>query len=145
MHKNIFLQKSKEKYNPDVLKKKESEDKNRTQQIFKKTNVTYNSITNQTVNNIKSQKDLELPKDTYLSNVEQIILQKKKERDDFDNNNKPIKQKILTNEVPQISETFNELKDEQIDFIDKQKKLSENNKNKFDDIMTNLKNLGIIN
>ena len=144
MKKNIFLQKSKEKFNPDVLKKKEIEDKTRTHQIFKKSNITYNSITNQVIDNIKNQKDLELPKDNPIINIEQIILQKKKEREEFDNNNKPIKQKILQDNISYESENFNELKDDQTTFINKQKKISENNKNKFDDIMNNLKKLGII-
>ena len=78
--KNVFFQKSKEKYNPDVLKKKELEDKNRNSTIFKKSNITYNSITNQNPENIKSQHDLELKKDTCKLNLEQIILQKKKRK-----------------------------------------------------------------
>ena len=145
MNKNIFLQKSKEKYNPDVLKKNIYEDINRKQTIFKKTNIVYNSITNNNIEDVKTQKDLELPKDNPLTNIESIFLQKKQEREEYDNNNKPIKQKILVNENVQLAETFNELKDEQTNFSDKQKKIIETNKNKFDDIMKNLKNMGILN
>ncbi len=145
MNKNIFLQKSKEKYNPDVLKKNMYEDMNRKQTIFKKTNIVYNSITNNNIEDVKTQKDLELPKDNPLTNIESIFLQKKQEREEYDNNNKPIKQKILVNENIQLAETFNELKDEQTNFSDKQKKIIETNKNKFDDIMKNLKNMGILN
>ena len=76
IQKNVFIQKSKDKFNPDVIKKVESEDKNRKVSVFKKTNQTYNSITNQNPDNIKTQKDLELEKDNPLNNIEQIILQK---------------------------------------------------------------------
>lgn len=154
--KNVFFQKSKEKYNPDVLKKKELEDKNRNSTIFKKSNITYNSITNQNPENIKSQHDLELKKDTCKLNLEQIILQKKKERDEQDLINKPIKQKVLNNSIignttnnidnnTNNIQNFNELKNEQTDYIIQQQKLIETNKNKYENIMKNLKELGILN
>jgi hypothetical protein len=161
--KNVFFQKSKEKYNPDVLKKKELEDKNRNSTIFKKSNITYNSITNQNPENIKSQHDLELKKDTCKLNLEQIILQKKKERDEQDLVNKPIKQKVLANGIIDNStnnidngtnnidngtnniQNFNELKNEQTDYIIQQQKIIETNKNKYENIMKNLKELGILN
>ena len=88
--KNVFIQKSNKKFNPDVLKKVEFEDKNRTQSVYKKSNQTYNSITNQNPENIKTQKDLELEKDNPLDNIEQIILQKKKEREEQDDKLKPV-------------------------------------------------------
>jgi hypothetical protein len=148
MHKNIFIQKSKDKFNPDVNKKAENEDKNRkTKQIFKKSNQTYNSITNQVPTKIETQKDLELLKDNPLDNIEQIILQKKKEREDQDITLKPVKQKILLNETSEsgdIIKDFNEMKDENTQCIKQQKKIIENNKNKYEDIIKNLKNLGIV-
>jgi hypothetical protein len=148
IQKNVFIQKSKDKFNPDVIKKLESEDKNRQISVFKKTNQTYNSITNQNPENIKSQKDLELDKDNPLNNIEQIILQKKKEREEQDEKLKPIKQKVLINESIESSEiiqNFTELKNENSDFFTQQKKIIETNKNKYEDIMKNLKKLGIVN
>ena len=68
IQKNVFIQKSKDKFNPDVIKKVESEDKNRKVSVFKKTNQTYNSITNQNPDSIKTQKDLELEKAGWTYN-----------------------------------------------------------------------------
>ena len=97
--KNIFLQNSKDKFNPDVLKKKDEIDKNRKINVFRKSTTTYNSITNHIPENIKSQKDLELQKDNALTNIESIIIQKKKEREDQELLLKPQKQKLLMDET----------------------------------------------
>jgi hypothetical protein len=145
--KNVFLQKSKDKFNPDVLKKKDDVDKNRKINVFKKSSTTYNSITNHTPENIKSQKDLELQKDSVIQNLESIIMQKKKEREDQDILLKPQKQKLVLNDIinDNINQDFNELKTEQTQYLNTQKRIIETNKNKYDDIMNNLKNLGILN
>ena len=146
--KNIFIKKSNKKFNPDVLKKVEFEDKNRTQSVYKKSNQTYNSITNQNPENIKTQKDLELEKDNPLDNIEQIILQKKKEREEQDDKLKPVKQKVLLNESNESSvmiQNFNELKNENTEFFNQQQKIIDINKNKYESIMKNLKHLGIVN
>ena len=145
--KNLFLQKSKDKFNPDVLKKKEDFDKNRKINIFKKSTVTYNSITNQVPDNIKNQKDLELNKDLVITDLDNIIMQKKKEREEQDILLKPQKQKLVTNDniIDDKNQDFNELKTEQTQYLDTQKKIIETNKNKYEDIMNNLKNLGILN
>jgi hypothetical protein len=146
--KNVFIQKSNKKFNPDVLKKVEFEDKNRTQSVYKKSNQTYNSITNQNPENIKTQKDLELEKDNPLDNIEQIILQKKKEREEQDDKLKPVKQKVLLNESNESSvmiQNFNELKNENTEFFNQQQKIIDINKNKYESIMKNLKHLGIVN
>lgn len=145
-YKNLFLQKSKDKFNPDVIIKKDEFDKNRKINIFKKSTVTYNSITNQTPNNIKNQKDLELGKDSAIGDLENIIMQKKKEREDQDILLKPQKQKLVLNDnVDNNNQDFNELKNEQTQYLNTQNKIIETNKNKYDDIMNNLKNLGILN
>lgn len=148
IQKNVFVQKSQDKFNPDVIKKVESEDKNRQVSVFKKTNQVYNSITNKNPENIKSQKDLELEKDNPLNNIEQIILQKKKEREEQDEKLKPVKQKVLINEnieSQDVIQNFTELKNENSEFFNQQKKIIETNKNKYEDIMKNLKKLGIVN
>jgi hypothetical protein len=145
--KNLFLQKSKDKFNPDVIMKKDEFDKNRKVNIFKKSTVTYNSITNQIPNNIKNQKDLELGKDSAITDLENIILQKKKEREEQDILLKPQKQKLVLNDNinDNKNQDFNDLKTEQTQYLDTQKKIIEINKNKYDDIMNNLKDLGILN
>jgi hypothetical protein len=145
--KNLFLQKSKDKFNPDVIMKKDEFDKNRKVNIFKKSTVTYNSITNQIPNNIKNQKDLELGKDSAIVDLENIIMQKKKEREEQDILLKPHKQKlVLNNNInDNKNQDFNELKTEQTQYLNIQKKIIETNKNKYDDIMNNLKDLGILN
>jgi hypothetical protein len=144
--KNIFLQKTKEKFNPDLIKKKEEADKVRKINVFKKSSITYNSITNKTPTNVKNQKDLELEKDNVITNIENIVLQKKKERETQEIQFKPQKQKLLPDENINIKdENFIELKSEQKEYINSQKKIIENNKNKYNDIMSNLKSLGIIN
>jgi hypothetical protein len=147
IQKNVFIQKSKDKFNPDVVKKVELEDKNRKVSVFKKSNQTYNSITNQTPDNIKTQKDLELEKDNPLNNMEQIILLKKKEREEQDEKLKPVKQKVLVNssvETTEVIQNFGELKNENTHYFNQQKKIIETNKSKYEDIMKNLKNLGIV-
>jgi hypothetical protein len=144
--KNIFLQKTKDKCNPDLIKKKEEADKSRKVNVFKKSSITYNSITNKTPTNIKTQKDLELEKDNVITNIESIVLQKKKERETQEIQFKPQKQKLLPDENihNQKNENFIELKSEQKEYINSQKKVIESNKNKYNDIMSNLKSLGII-
>lgn len=143
---NLFLQKTKEKFNPDVLKKKIEFDKNRKINIFKKSNVTYNSITNNIPNTIKTQKDLELPKDDVISDLDSVILKKKKEREDQGVLLKQHKQKLIVpNKSEEENTEFIELKSEQNKYLDTHKKTIETNKNKYDDIMNDLKNLGILN
>ncbi len=145
--KNVFLQKTKDKFNPDVLKKKDDIDKNRKVNVFRKSNTTYNSITNHTPENIKSQKDLELQKDSVIQNIDSIIMQKKKEREEQEIQLKPAKHKLVMEDT--ISEKkiqdFNEMKDEQNEYLNTHKKVVETNKNRYDDILNNLKNLGILN
>ena len=145
--KNVFLQKSKDKFNPDVLKKKDDVDKNRKINVFKKSSTTYNSITNHTPENIKSQKDLELQKDSVIQNLESIIMQKKKEREDQEMQLKPQKQKIIIDENSEQKkiQDFNEMKEEQTEYLNTHKKVVEENKNRYEDILSNLKNLGILN
>ena len=130
---NIFLQKSKEKYNPDVNQKKCNLEKVRNENIFKKNNVIYNSITNQIPENIKSNKDLELKKDGVISNLDQLILKKEEERKKLDQefkSNNP-KQKIITNNNISTEEpsTFIEMKNIQTEYITNHNKKIEVNKN----------------
>lgn len=141
---NIFLQKSKDKFNPDVISKKTSIEKDRKNNIFKKNDIVYNSITNLTPNNIKTTKDLELQKDTPICNLDLLLAEKTKERNEQEIINKTTKQKIIINNNEQ-TQTYNELKSELLDFTNLQKNEIKTNKNKYENIIDNLKKLGIIN
>ena len=143
---NIFLQKSKDKFNPDVISKKDLIEKDRRNNIFKKNDVIYNSITNITPNNIKTSKDLELQKDTPIGNLDTLLAEKTKERNELETINKTSKHKIIVNNsVNEKAQTYNELKSELLDYTCLQKNEIKNNKNKYENIIDNLKNLGIIN
>ena len=146
---NVFLQKSKEKYNPDVNQKECTLKKTRKENVFKKNTVVYNSITHQVPENIKSSRDLELDKDSAITNINQLITQKNDERkaleEEFKQKNP--KQKIIMtdNTTTEKPTTFTEMKKIQADYTTQHNKKVEINKNKYGDIMKNLKDLGIIN
>jgi hypothetical protein len=146
---NVFLQKSKNKYNPDINQKKNNLEKIRKENIFKKNTVVYNSITNQVPENIKSYKDLELEKDNAINNISQLIAKKKEERiimeEEF-KQRKPKQKIIMTDNITTDKPlTFTEMKKIHSDYSIQHNKKIETNKNKYDDIMKNLKHLGIIN
>jgi hypothetical protein len=147
INNNIFYQKSKSKYNPDVNNKLVNTEKQRHENIFKKSNIVYNSITNQNPDCIKSEKDLTLGKDTPLPNVDNLISEKLKERIEQEKLIKMniTKQKIIVNETTnEKTNNYNEIKKEHLNFSKTQNKEIQNNKNKYEDIMKNLKDLGII-
>ena len=152
---NIFFKMNKNKFNPDINIKNETIINERNENIFKKSNTTYNSITNQIPEDIKSQKDLELDKDKPINNLQDIILNKAKERMEQEQQFKPIKQKILINtennntennntENNNVPLNFNDLKIDQTIFNDNQQVIINNNKNKYENILKNLKSLGIL-
>ena len=143
---NIFLQKN--KYNPDIDKKKDNALKERKENIFKKNTIVYNSITNQIPENINSNKDLELKKDEIIFNIEEVIENKKKERLELEKefSQKNPKQKMLLSEnINEVPISFNEMKQIQVDHVNIHNLKVESNKNKYENIMKNLKDLGIIN
>ena len=154
LENNIFFKMNKNKFNPDINIKNEEIKNERNEIIFKKSTTTYNSITNQIPENIKSQKDLELDKDKPITNLKDIILNKAKERMDQEQLFKPIKQKILMNTENNNTENniennnepqnFNDLKIDQTIFNDNQQVIINNNKNKYENILKNLKSLGIL-
>ena len=146
---NIFLKNTQGKYNPDVNQKKCTLEKTRKENVFKKNTVIYNSITNQVPENIRSHRDLELEKDTAISNINQLIAKKNEERlaleEEF--KQKIPKQKIIMtdNKTTDKPATFTEMKKIQTEYAIHHTKKVETNKNKYGDIMKNLKDLGIIN
>ena len=146
---NVFLQKSKDKYNPDINQKISTLTKARKENIFKKNTIVYNSITNQIPENIISHKDLELQKDSKLNNIDKLILKKEEERKLLDQECKlkNFKKKIIMNDNTnnEVSSSFTEMKQIQSDYDNNRNKQIEQNKNKYDNIINNLKDLGIIN
>jgi hypothetical protein len=146
---NVFLQKSKDKYNPDINQKISTLTKARKENIFKKNTIVYNSITNQIPENIISHKDLELQKDSKLNNIDKLILKKEEERKLLDQECKlkNFKKKIIMNDNTnnEVSSSFTEMKQIQSDYVNNRNKQIEQNKNKYDNIINNLKDLGIIN
>jgi hypothetical protein len=145
MKKNVFYEMKKNKNNPDILVKKKEKENERKSNVFKSSTTTYNSITNQIPNTVKTQKDLELSKDKPLSNIEKLIADKALERQLEEKKFKPVKQKLISNEENTIeNNNFNDLKKEQQQSINEQKTIILNNKNKFNNLLNNLKSLSII-
>jgi hypothetical protein len=146
LQKNIFLQQTKDKYNPDVISKKNIIEKDRKNNIFKKNEIVYNSITNISHINIKTHKDLELQKDKPLNNLTELLAEKNKERCEQEIITKLPKQKVIINNLNNEKiQTYSELKSEQINFTSLQENEIKQNKNKYENIIDNLKNLGILN
>jgi hypothetical protein len=146
LQKNIFLQQTKDKYNPDVISKKNIIEKDRKNNIFKKNEIVYNSITNISHANIKTHKDLELQKDKPLNNLTELLAEKNKERCEQEIITKLPKQKVFINNLNNEKvQTYSELKSEQINFTSLQENEIKQNKNKYENIIDNLKNLGILN
>lgn len=79
--------------------------------------------------------------------MESIIMQKKKEREEQEVLLKPQKQKIVMEDVVEQKKIhdFNEMKEEQTEYLNTHKKAVEENKTRYDGILNNLKNLGILN
>jgi len=145
---NVFLQKSKDKYNPDINQKISTLTKARKENIFKKNTIVYNSITNQIPENIISHKDLELQKDLKINNIDKLILKKEEERKLLDQETKLKKSKqkmVMHDNMNNEISSFTEMKKIQSEYINNRNKHIETNKNKYDNIINNLKDLGIIN
>lgn len=147
LQKNIFYKKSKDKFNPDVVFKKKDLEKERTENIFKKNNIVYNSITNQIPTAVTTTTDLILNKDVPINNIEQLLTTKRNERLEQEIQNKNIKPIVALNNVIEKVEPkeYTELKSSQTNYAKTQTKEIQVNKNKYENIMKNLKDLGIIN
>lgn len=144
LEKNIFIKMNQSKFNPDINSKNEAIINERENNIFMKSNITYNSITNHVPKDIKSQKDLELNKDKPLENLKDIILNKAKERHEQEQLFKPQKQKLIHTDIDELIHEFSELKIDQNNFKNEQQNIINNNKNKYESILENLKSLRIL-
>ena len=148
LNNNIFIQKSKEKYNPDILLKKNNLEKERLSVIFKENKNIYNSITNNTPEIIRTHKDLELKKDLPINNIKNILAEKNNERKELDliqqENNKIKRINIKRISFDDLvcnnnSIIHDNLKNEHTDFVK-----SKDNSDKYENIVNNLKDLGIL-
>jgi len=148
MENNIFLKNKKDKFNPDVitnLSKKSNERKKNEFQISKN---IYNPITNSVPDSIKSGKDLKLQKDNSIqtNDIKKLIKQKEDERNKQYADLKPLKVKSLPNNliVDKHIENFEELKNNSESFVKKTNQEQSQQKDKYNNIMSGLQNLGII-
>lgn len=143
MENNIFIKMNKTKFNPDVEKKIKVEEFERSNTKYNMTNVIYNPITGVVPTNIKSANDLILNTDKTINSREFNELLKAKERERQNINEiSPVKTKVVSvSEVPadrtNYIETFEELR--------KPKMQQKVNTPGYNNIMDQLKTLGIIN
>jgi hypothetical protein len=143
MENNIFIKNKKGKFNPDIENKLQSKESERNATIFNLTNSIYNPVTGIIPSQISTMNDLVLQVDNpYTQNdIKNLIMNKELERQNQDTQFKPLQTKITpttqqTNKTNYI-ETYEELK----------KNSSDNNKQskeKFNNILEGLKDLGII-
>ena len=137
MNNNIFVKK--EKFNPDISSKFKSKEQERTDTKFNISTQFYNPITNIIPPNIKTSNDLLLQKDNTITNIKQLIINKSSERELQDNEFKPQKTKITNNDTNcNYIETPEELK------VNAQKTKPKTNNSNYNNILDNLKDLGII-
>jgi glutamate mutase epsilon subunit len=149
MNNNIFVKLNKKKYNPDIETKLNSLENERTQTKFDLNKIIYNPITGIIPQQINSQNDLIIEKETIKSDIKSLVLEKENERQLQNSLFKPIKTKVISNNIDNSNKicldnsnndylkTYNELKNGT--------QLINNIKvNNYDNILTGLKELGII-
>jgi hypothetical protein len=143
MENNIFIKNKKGKFNPDIENKLHSKESERNATIFNLTNSIYNPVTGIVPSQISSMNDLVLQTDnSYTQNdIKNLIMNKELERQNQDIQFKPLQTKVLptttTTQQTNYIETYEELK----------KNSSNNNKQskeKYNNILEGLKDLGII-
>lgn len=147
MNNNIFFQNKKDKFNPDVINNLSKKTLERKKINYLESKVIYNGITNKVPDNIKNSKDLELNIDESIDNnsMKKLIKQKEDERNKQDYNLKPQKLKCLPENliIDKYIENFDELKKHSEAYIKKSVNEITCQKSKYDNIILNLKDLGI--
>lgn len=166
MENNIFVKMKRDKFNPDVENKLKGKEVERDKTRFDLTNSIYNPITGVVPAQIRSNNDLILEKDCAYTNtdIKKLIMEKENERVNQDVQFKPVKTKVINNN-PQNSnqnqtsssqdnfqqqsrtnyiETYEELKRGSANIKIEQAKSVNQNKEKYNNILDGLKDLGII-
>jgi hypothetical protein len=168
MENNIFVKMKRDKFNPDVENKLKGKEVERDKTRFDLTNSIYNPITGVVPAQIRSNNDLILEKDCAYTNtdIKKLIMEKENERVNQDVQYKPVKTKVINNNpqnsninINQISssqdnfqqqsrtnyiETYEELKRGSANIKIEQAKSVNQNKEKYNNILDGLKDLGII-
>jgi hypothetical protein len=147
MENNIFFKNKKDKFNPDVVSTYSKSNITRKKTDFKDSKVVYNAITHEQVpEKIKNAKDLQLKKDLPMDNTKRALAQKMDERNKQETDLKPQKMKSLPQNliVDKKIENFEELKKSSDIHIKKTQQEFEKQKHKYDDILSNLKNMGML-
>jgi hypothetical protein len=149
MENNIFLKDKKDKFNPDVIKNISKKTIERKKTDFEVSKNVYNPVTNHVPNNVKSIKDLKLEKDNSFNTneIKKIMRDKENERKKQESDLKPIKLKSIPEDliIDKHIENFDELKKNSETYTKKITQEHDLQKDKYNNIITSLKNLGIIN
>ena len=147
MENNIFFKNKKDEFNPDVITNLSKKSSERKKIEFIESNNFYNGITNQIPDKIKNSKDLKLKIDESIdtNTMKNIIKQKEDERNKQDYDLKPLKLKCLPENliIDKHIENFDELKKNSEFHIKKTIQEQTQQKSKYDNIISNLKDLGI--
>jgi hypothetical protein len=137
MENNIFVRNKKEKFNPDVDSKLQEKEKERTNARFEMSNTIYNPIIGIAPEKVTNSKDLLLNIDKNKKNIKELIQEKENERIKQDEIYKPVKNKVTNQPIKQEYISQNT-------FIDLKKNNIQKVENKNNDILNNLKSLGIL-
>jgi len=145
MENNIFFKTKKDKFNPDVISNLSKKSTERKKTEFKESKSIYNSITNTVPDRIKTAKDLQLKLDQPNENIKRLLATKMTERNKQENDLKPQKLKCLPENliIDKHIENFDELKKNSESYIKKTVQEQSVQKSKYDNIISNLKDLGI--
>jgi hypothetical protein len=147
MENNIFFKNKKDKFNPDVINNLTKKTSERKKTEFIESKIIYNGITNDVPNKIKNSNDLKLDIDESIdtNTMRKIIKQKEDERSKQDYDLKPQKLKCLPENliIDKHIENFDELKKNSESYIKKTVQEQSVQKSKYDNIISNLKDLGI--
>jgi hypothetical protein len=147
MENNIFFKNKKDKFNPDVINNLSKKTSERKKTEFIESKIIYNGITNDVPNKIKNSNDLKLDIDESIdtNTMRKIIKQKEDERSKQDYDLKPQKLKCLPENliIDKHIENFDELKKNSESYIKKTVQEQSVQKSKYDNIISNLKDLGI--
>ena len=148
MLNNKFIR-DKKKFNPDIASKLEDKDNERKNMKVTLQNNIYNPITNIIPPKIFSQNDLLIKQDPMKIDIKNRMMERENERTKQDQQFKPIQNKIISDNLPTglPNNLSNSLQNNEINnFVDLKKNTTKEttNKNKYNSVIDNLKELGIL-